>query len=148
MANPNLSGDRLIRLPLLDTKANYLDGFWRWVELLAAADYKAAIEAIHWPIATSCTPEVLKDRISSFWGGDKPWSVVVPNARLVGVINDEAEFQPRNAEGWGWFMAQVPVTTEPADPRDDKIPLMGVASSFIVRQFEEHYVLEHEIFHV
>lgn len=42
----------------------------------------------------------------------------------------------------------MPVTTEPADPKDDKIPLMGLASSFFVRQFGEHFVLEHEIFHV
>jgi hypothetical protein len=82
------------------------------------------------------------------WGGGKPWSVVIPNERLAGVINDAAEFQPRNAEGWGWFLAQVPVTNEPADPKDDKIPLMGVANSFFVRQLGEHYVLEHEIIHL
>ena len=48
----------------------------------------------------------------------------------------------------GWFLAQVPVTTEPADPKDDKISLMGVANSFFVRQFGEYYVLEHEIIHL
>ncbi len=143
-----LNGNRVIRLPLLDTKANYLDGFWRWVELLAADDYQGALEALHWPKETLWTPEALKDRITTFWGGDAPWSVVVPNERLVGVINDDAQFEPRNQDGWGWFMAQVPVTTEPANPKDDKIPLMGVASSFFVRQRGEHYVLEHEIFHL
>jgi hypothetical protein len=148
MAKLKLNGDRLIRLPLVDTKANYLAGFWQWIDLLAADDYAGALEALHWPKATTWTPEVLKERITTFWGGGKPWSVVVPNERLVGVIDDAAEFQPRNAEGWGWFLAQVPVTTEPADPKDDKIPLMGVASSFFVRQHGEHYVLEHEIFHV
>ena len=41
---------------------------------------------------------------------------------------------PRNHEGWRWFMAQVPVTTAPADPKDDAIPLSaGLASSFFVR---------------
>jgi hypothetical protein len=148
MAALNLNGDRLIRLPLVDTKANYLGGFWRWVELLAADNYAGALEALHWPKATTWTPEALKQRITTFWGGPKPLSVVVPNERLVGVINDAAEFQPRNADGWGWFLAQVPVTTEPADPKDDEIPLMGVASSFFVRQFGEQYVLEHEIFHL
>ncbi len=144
----NLNGDRLIRLPLVDTKGNYLDGFWRWVELLAANDYQGALESLYWPKGTSWTPEALKDRITTFWGGDAPWSVVVPNERLVGAINDDAEFQPRNQDGWGWFMAQVPVTTESADPKNDEIPLMGVASSFFVRQLGEHYVLEHEIFHL
>jgi hypothetical protein len=143
----NLNGNRLIRLPLVDTKANYLTGFWQWVELLAADDYMGAIEALHWPKATTLTPEKLKAQITTFWGGDKRWCVVVPNERLIGVINEAAEFQPRNADGWGWFLAQVPVTTEPTNSKDDKIPLMGVASSFLVRQLGEHYVLEHEIFH-
>lgn len=73
---------------------------------------------------------------------------MVPNERLVGVINAAAEFEPRNQEGWGWFLAEVPVTTEPADPKNDEIPHMGVASSFFVRQLGEHYVLEHEISHL
>ena len=30
-----LTDERLILLLLVDTKSNYLDGFWRWVELLA-----------------------------------------------------------------------------------------------------------------
>ena len=149
MAALQFNGDRLIRLPLVDTKANYLGGFWRWIELLAADDYAGALEALHWPKAkTTWTPEVLKERITTFWGGNNPWSVVVPNKRLIGVINDAAEFQSQNAEGWGWFLAQVPVTTEPADPKDDKIPLMGVANSFFVRQLRGYYVLEHEIIHL
>lgn len=143
MANLNL-----IRLPLVDTKANYLDGFWRWVELLANDDYQGALEALHWPKGTSWTPDQLKKRITTFYGGDAPWSVVVPNERLVGVINDDAQYAPRNKEGWGWFMAQVPVTTEPADPKNDEIPLMGVAGSFFVRELDGYFVLEFEIFHV
>jgi hypothetical protein len=148
MAALNVTGDRLIRLPLVDTKPNYLDGFWQWVKLLAADDYRGALEALHWPEGTLWTPEALKVRITTFWGGDAPWSVVVPNERLVKAINDGAEFQPRNKNGRGWFLAQVPVTTEPADPNNDEIPLMGVASSFFIRQLGKHYVLEHEIFHV
>jgi hypothetical protein len=45
-------------------------------------------------------------------------------------------------------MAQMPVTTEPSDPKNDAISLMGIASSFFVRQLGEHYVLDHEIFHL
>jgi hypothetical protein len=39
------------------------------------------------------------------------------------------------------------VTTEPSNPKNDEIPLMGVATSFFVRQHGDSYVLEHEIFH-
>lgn len=45
-------------------------------------------------------------------------------------------------------MAQVPVTTEPADPKNDGIPLMDVAASFFVRELSGQYVLEFEIFHL
>jgi hypothetical protein len=148
MSNLDFNAHRLIRLPLEDTKANYLSGFWQWVNLLAAHDYQGALDALYWFKSTSWTPEELKKRITNFWGGDAPWSVVVPNDRLIGVINDDAQFQPRNRDDRGWFMAQVPVTTEPADPKNDKIPLMGVASSFFVRQLGDFYVLEHEIFHL
>lgn len=115
---------------------------------MAADDYEGALEALHWPKGTAFTPVKLKERVTTFYGGDAPWSVVVPNDRLVGVINDMAEFQPRNREGWGWFMAQIPVTTEPADPKNDEIPLMGVAASFFVRELAGRYVLEFEIFHL
>lgn len=148
MASLNLNGDRLICLPVVDSKANYLVGFWQWVELLANNDYQWALESLHWPKGTTWTPEALKNRITTFFGGNAPWSVVVPNERLVGVINDDAQFQPRNKDEWGWLMAQVPVTTEPDDPTNDEIPLMGLASSFFVRQRGEYYVLEFEIFHL
>ena len=44
MVTLNLNGDRLIQLPVEDSKANYLAGFWRWVELLAASDYQEALQ--------------------------------------------------------------------------------------------------------
>jgi hypothetical protein len=94
------------------------------------------------------SPAVLKIQINTFFGGDAPWSVVVPNARLIGVVNDAAIDQPENEAGWRWLMAQIPLTTEPADPKDDKIPLMGLATSFFVRQYQGQYVFEFDIFHV
>lgn len=148
MPTLNLNGDRIIQLPVEDSKANYLSGFWQWVELLAADDYQRALEALYWPKGCSFTPEKLKARITTFFGGAAPWSVVVPNDRLIGVINDAAEFQPRNRDGQGWFMAQVPLTTEPADPKSDAIPLMGLASSFFIWELDGKYVLVFEIFHV
>lgn len=65
--------------------------------MLAADDYKGALEALYWPKGTTWIPQTLKDRITTFWGGNNPWSVVVPNERLIGVINDAAQFQPQNA---------------------------------------------------
>ena len=45
-------------------------------------------------------------------------------------------------------MAQIPLTTEPDDPKNDEIPLVGLASSFFVRELDGQYVMEHEIFHL
>lgn len=142
-----LTEERLILLPPVDSKSNYLDGFWRWVEILAGGDYQHALEALYWPHGCDWTAESLKNQITTLFGGDAPWSVVVPNERLIGAINDAAKYEPQNQEGWGWFMAHIPLTTEPADPKSDDIPLMGLATSFLVRQHRGHYVLEFGIFH-
>jgi hypothetical protein len=144
----DLDGGRLIRLPIEDSKANYIGGFWRWVEVLATDDYQRALESLYWPRGTAWTPEQLKKRITTFFGGDSPWSVVVPNTRLIGVVNDSAEFHPPYRDRPGWFLAQIPLTTKSSEPKADDIPLMGLASSFYVRPFGGHYVLEHENFHV
>lgn len=137
-----LNGEHLIRLPREDSKSNYLWGFWHWVAILAGGNYQGGLEALYWPNGTTWTPDALKDRITTFFGGDDPWSVVIPNDRLVDVINDAAEHAD------GWFMAQIPLTTEPSDPKNDAIPLMGLAISFFVRERERSYVLELEMFHL
>jgi hypothetical protein len=145
----DLNGEHLILLPVVDSKSNYLEGFWRWVEILANDDYERALESLYWSRGTTRTPETLKETITTFFGGDAPWSVVVPNERLVGVVDAAAKFDPpHGGDQSGWFMAQIPLTTEPADPKNDKIPLMGLASSFFVRPHRGYYVLEHEIFHL
>ncbi|HMF43032.1 MAG TPA: hypothetical protein VKQ32_20305 [Polyangia bacterium] len=139
--------DGLIRLPPIDSKAVYLNAFWRWVERLAADDYQGAIDGLHWPKGTSWTAASLRDRVTTFFGGAERWVVVVPNDRLVRQINDQASHAPRNKDGWAWFMAQIPLTTKPADPKNDAIPLMGLATSFFVTRLQAHNVLEFEIFH-
>jgi len=142
-----LNAEGLILLAAVDSMSNYLAGFWRWVEMLANDDYEGALGAVRWPSWGPRTPEDLKSYITGFFGVADPWSVVVPNERLIGVINDAAEYQAWN-EGGGWFMAQIPLTTEPADPKDDKIPLMGLASSFFLRPYQGYYVMEFEILHM
>jgi hypothetical protein len=145
---PRVGEDRLILFSRNDTKENYLSAFWRWVAILADDDYQLGLEALWWPNGTTWTAEKFKDRIATFFGGGVAWTVVVPNERLVGVINGNADFEPRGNNEFGWLRAQIPLTNEPADPKRDEIPLMGLASSFFVRPRGEHYVLEFEIFHL
>ncbi|MCA8988703.1 MAG: hypothetical protein KDA78_13725 [Planctomycetaceae bacterium] len=139
----------MIRFAKVDTKENYLEAFWRWIELLELDDYSAALDALFWDKPSGWTASQLKEQITTFFGGEDPWTVVIPNDRLINVINGSCEFQPpRTDDRRGWFMAQIPLTTKPGDPKDDEIPLMGLASSFFVREIDGQYVLEHEIFHV
>lgn len=143
-----LNGEHLIRLPRKDSKSNYLGGFWRWVSILAEGDYQRALEAFYWPEGTTWTPDTLKDRVTKFFDGSKPWSVVVPNERLINVNNDAAEYGGGRPGGGGWFLAQIPLTTDPSDPTNDAIPLIGLAVSFYVREHRGSYVVELEIFHL
>jgi hypothetical protein len=142
----HLNGEHLIRLPLEHSKRNYADGFLQWVKILAMGDYERAIEALLWPKGTTWTPESLEKQITLFFGGNKPWSVVIPNDRLVKVVFDGIE-QGMCGES-GWFLAHIPLTTKPNSAKDDDIPLMGLATSFFVRQHEGSFVFEFEIFHV
>jgi hypothetical protein len=139
---------RLIQLPILDSKQNYLEGFWQWVHRLEQDDYEGALEGLYWPQASSWTANALRERVTTFFGGRDPWTVVIPNNRLVNVINDAAEWQGRNADGRGWLMAQIPLTTDPKDPKRDDIPLMGLAASFFLTEHQSRYVMEFEIIHL
>lgn len=141
------NGPNLIRLPLEDSKESCLRGFWEWVGLMADADYSRAVEALYWKKKPLFTAKKLEERITNFWGGGKPWSVVVPNERLIRVVEDAADYSPSDDTQPAWFMAQIPVTTEPNRAKDDDIPLQGVAVSFLVRNHEGSKVLDFEIFH-
>lgn len=114
---------------------------------LANDDYARAIEAVYWPKKAVFTSPQLKERVTKFWGGPKPWTVVIPNDRLVRVVNDDAQFEPPAQNRTGWLLAQIPVTTEPSRSKADDIILQGVGVSFFIREFEGRYVLEFEIFH-
>lgn len=142
-----INGNHLVSLPIEDTKENYLNGFWRWVRFLANDDYTRGVEAIYWPENVVFTPVQLRERMAKFWGGPLPWFVVIPNDRLIGAVNDEAQFKPSTLNEAGWFMAQIPVTTEPLRSKADDVILQGVAVSFFVREFERRYVLDFEVFH-
>jgi hypothetical protein len=143
-----LNGSNLIFLSNSDTKSDALAGFWRWIELLAHDDYQKALEALFWSKPTTFTPEKFKDRITHFFGGKDIWIPIVPNERLIKTVDDMAEFEPRNKEGWSWLRAHIPVTTSASNPKDDKIPLLGIAASFFIRQYKGGCVMEFEIFHL
>jgi hypothetical protein len=130
-----------------DTRENYLRGFWLWITHLAAGRFQVALDSLYWDRPTSWTADELKKRILTFFGGVDPWSVVIPNERLIDVINDAAQVELRKNGERGWLMAMIPLTTKPDDPQDDAIPLMGLATSFFVRELQGEYVLEFEIFH-
>ena len=154
--------DALIRLPLVDTRENYLAGFWRFVELLAADRYEEALAGLVWPRGVGEDPGGFRQAIEGFFGGDEPWSVVVPNERLVGVINDGAEVKlpeevrrdraccddpAHSAAGDGWMLCQIPVTNEKQRAKADDVVLMGVAASFFLVRQGDGYVMCFEIFH-
>ena len=148
MSERRADGQCLIQLPILDTKQNYLEGFWQWVHRLEKGDYQGALDGLYWSKESSWTADALRKCVTTFFGGRDPWAVVIPNARLVKVINDAAEFQGRNAEGRGWLLAQIPLTTDPKHPKRDDIPLMGLAVSFFLMEHQNRYVMELEIFHL
>jgi hypothetical protein len=137
----------MILLPQVDSKENYLSGFWRWVKLLAERKYDDAFEALYWPAPTTWTAAGLERNITTLFGGPLPWMAIIPNDRLVEIVNGAAEYKPRGKDDSGWFLAQIPVTTSTADPKDDAIPLMGLTTSFFVRSYQDRYALSIEIFH-
>src|SRR5690349_12228372 len=77
-----------ILLHLVDSRENYLSGFWQWVQCLAQRDYARAIQSLSWPDGKPWTPQDLEKRISTFFGGPTPWVPIVPNDRLIAVVNE------------------------------------------------------------
>ena len=136
-----------ILIPRVDSRKNYLAGFWHWVQCLAQRDYARAIEALYWPDRKPWAPGDLEKRISTFFGGTTPWVAVIPNDRLIGVVNEAAECELRGSNAYGWLLAQIPVTNSDLDAKDDSIPLQGLATSFFVRPFRDSYALSIEMFH-
>lgn len=152
------SVDALIRLARVDARESYLAGFWRLVELLAEGRYDAAVAGLSWPGGRPIDPEGFRQAIEGFYGGDDPWSVIIPNERLIAVINENAEVVLPHADGAccsdarlhaheGWMLCQIPVTNEPHRAKEDDVVLMGVAASFRLVPQDDGYVMSFEMFH-
>lgn len=129
----------------------FLFAFWQWVGIFAAGDDQRTMDALFWE--SSPRSSELLSLFRKFWGGAEPWHVIVPNQRLVGVVNDAAETEFPAEPSWhagavGWGLAQVPVTTTPHLALHDDVVLMGVAVSFFVRQVPGGYALQYEIVHI
>lgn len=140
----NINENNLILLPQENTKQNFLNGFWQWVEILAANDYAKAVNALYWD-KKPWEPDSLRNKITTFFSKTKPYVPVIPNQRLINVVNENAEIDWNQDVGWG--MAQIPVTNEPENSKQDDVPLMGLAVSFFLRKYLDNYVMEIEIFH-
>jgi hypothetical protein len=110
---------------------------------MASGDFDLAASSLE---ASGFTAETLRERVETFFGGEPRLTVVIPNDRLVGVINDAAKIQ-LPSEGKAWMMAQIPLTHEPNRAKEDDVMLMGAAVSFFVVESREGLRFEFEIFH-
>src|SRR5262245_5309142 len=111
-----INGPNLIRLPCENTNRTFLDGFWKWVEILAAGNYVQAIESLYWE--------------------REPWKPE-EHERLIKVINDKSEIEWQQTGGWA--RALISVTNKPECSKEDDVPLMGLATSFFIRRFGNNY---------
>ncbi len=92
------------------------------------------------------TAEKLEERIATFFNDQDNMAPIVPNERLVALINGQMEIEWDEEDGWG--SALLPVSTEPRRAKEDDVSLMGIAVSFFVVAEGDHQVLEFERFHV
>ena len=124
-------------MPRINAKETFLGGFWQWVEILAARDYQQAVEALYWPREVWMTPAGLEETINKFLGntGD-PFIAVIPNQRLIDVVNDGVEIEWRG-EG-GWAMAQIPITPKPEKAKDEDVPLPAQRSRSLSIRTKAH----------
>ena len=142
----------LLKLPSDREDATFRDGFWKWVNLLARGDFGAAVDAIRWGEGTIMSPEQLEKRIASFFNDADHMVPIIPNQRLLELIDEKMEVEwcvdeISGEEEDGWAMALLPVSPEPHRAREDDVSLMGIAVSFFLVREGAHHVLEFERFH-
>ena len=127
----------------------YIEAYWTWIRLLASDDFDAAISALVWDDEEAMTSEQLKTLISTIYAATE-WAVIVPNDRLVGVINSsfETNLEARHEGDNGWFLAHIPVSGEPERALEDDVELFGVGVSFSVVRREGRLGLCYEIVHL
>ena len=136
----------LLLLPSDRVDASFREGFWRWISLLAEGDFQAAVEALRWGEGTEMSPGQLEERIATFFNDSDVMVPIVPNERLVAMIDEKMEIEWDEEDGWG--RALLPVSNEPDRAKEDDVALMGIAITFFVVKQGEHQVLEFEKFHV
>jgi hypothetical protein len=140
-----INGRNLIRMPCENSDQTFLNGFWRWVEILASGNYALAVESLYWE-GTPYEPDNLEKMITTFFSTTERFVPVIPNQRLIDYINVSAQIEW--GEDGGWALAQIPLTNAPEKCKDDDVPLVGLATSFSIRKLADDYVLAFEIFHL
>lgn len=142
----------LLKLPAEREDATFRDGFWKWVGLLARGDFGAAVDAIRWGEGRAMSPGQLEQRIAAFFNDADHMVPIVPNQRLLDLIDGKMEIEwcvdeISGEEEDGWAMALLPVSHEPQRAEEDDVSLMGIAISFFLVREGAHHVLEFERFH-
>jgi len=143
----------LLELPVEREDATFREGFWKWVDLLARGDFAAAVSAIRWGEGASMSPEQLEQRIAAFFNESDHMVPIIPNQRLIDLIDEKMEVEwcvdeLSGEQEDGWAMALLPVTHEPHRAKEDDVSLMGIALSFFLVKEGSFHVLEFERFHV
>ena len=134
----------LLNLKLAREDASFREGFWMWVALLVSGDFSAAVASIRWGENSAMTPEELEERIASFFNDSDVMVPIMPNERLVSMIDEKMEIEWDEEDGWA--TALIPVSQEPQKAKEDDVSLMGIAVSFFIVKEEDHQVLEFEHF--
>ncbi len=116
-----------------------------WVALLVRGDFSAAVASIRWGEKSAMTPEELEERITTFFNDSDVMVPIIPNERLVSMIDEKMEIEWDEEDGWA--TALIPVSQEPQKAKEDDVSLMGIAVSFFIVKEEDHQVLEFEHFH-
>ena len=83
----------LLELPVEREDATFREGFWKWVDLLARGDFAAAVSAIRWGEGASMSPEQLEERIAAFFNESDHMVPIIPNQRLIDLIDGKMEIE-------------------------------------------------------
>ncbi|MDE0596226.1 MAG: hypothetical protein ABGZ49_15950 [Akkermansiaceae bacterium] len=135
----------LLKLKPAREDVSFREGFWMWVALLVRGDFSAAVASIRWGEKSAMTPEELEERITTFFNDSDVMVPIIPNERLVSMIDEKMEIEWDEEDGWA--TALIPVSQEPQKAKEDDVSLMGIAVSFFIVKEEDHQVLEFEHFH-
>ena len=136
----------LLKLKPAREDASFREGFWKWIALMVSGDFSAAVTSIRWGEKAAMTAKELEERIATFFNESDVMVTIIPNERLVSMIDEKMEIEWDEEDGWASVL--IPVSQEPQKAKEDDVSLMGISVSFFIVKEEDHQVLEFEHFHV